>query len=50
MTDWSELKAPTDAVSSVNGQTGIVTLNASDVGALSTSHPASAVTSNSIEE
>lgn len=33
MSDWTELRSPTAAVSSVNSKTGAVTLNASDVGA-----------------
>jgi hypothetical protein len=37
--DWQELLAPTDAVLSVNGETGAVTLSAADVGA----EPAGAV-------
>lgn len=32
MADWTELSTPTDAVTSVNGQTGIVVLGKSDVG------------------
>lgn len=32
MADWTELSSPTDAVTSVNGQTGNVTLGKSDVG------------------
>jgi hypothetical protein len=36
MGDWQELLAPTDAVSSVNGETGVVVLDASDVGAVAT--------------
>lgn len=35
---WVFLAAPSDAVSSVNGQTGVVNLAASDVGAAPTSH------------
>ena len=34
LANWKELKTPTDAVLSVNGQTGAVQLDASDVGAL----------------
>lgn len=33
LTNWKELKTPTDAVLSVNGKTGAVTLSAADVGA-----------------
>ncbi len=36
---WVDLGAATDAVSSVNGQTGIVVLGASDVGAAATTDP-----------
>src|SRR5690606_20048986 len=32
MADWTELATPTDAVTSVNGQTGAVTLGKADVG------------------
>lgn len=32
MADWTELATPTDAVTSVNGQTGAVTLDKGDVG------------------
>ena len=32
LTDWQELLSPTDAVQSVNGKTGVVTITASDVG------------------
>ena len=35
LADWKELLTPTDAVSSVNGKTGVVQLTANDVGALS---------------
>jgi len=31
MADWSELASPTDAVTSVNGQTGVVVLNTSHI-------------------
>ena len=34
LANWQELLTPTDAVTSVNGQTGAVSLSASDVGAL----------------
>ena len=37
LANWQELLTPTDAVSSVNGKTGAVTLSASDVGALPSS-------------
>ena len=33
LANWQELLTPTDAVSSVNGQTGVVVLGAADVGA-----------------
>lgn len=32
MADWTELSTPTDAVSSVNGKTGVVTLTTTDIG------------------
>lgn len=32
MADWTELSSPTDAVTSVNGQTGLVVLGKADVG------------------
>ena len=32
MADWTELSSPTDAVTSVNGQTGVVVLGKTDVG------------------
>src|SRR5690606_5533324 len=32
MADWQELLTPTDAVTSVNGQTGVVVLTKSDIG------------------
>jgi hypothetical protein len=35
--DWNELLTPTDAVLSVNGQVGVVSIDASDIGALSSS-------------
>ncbi len=38
LANWQELLTPTDAVTSVNGQTGIVSLNYSDVGAAASSH------------
>ena len=31
MTDWQELLSPTDSVASVNGQTGVVTLDSDDI-------------------
>jgi len=34
LANWKELLSPTDAVSSVNGEQGIVTLDAADVGAV----------------
>jgi len=37
LTNWVELPTPVDAVTSVNGQTGVVVLGPSDVGAVSTS-------------
>lgn len=37
LSNWRELLTPPDAVSSVNGQTGVVSLNAASVGAVSTS-------------
>lgn len=37
MSNWQELLTPTDAVTSVNGKTGVVVLNAQDVGALTAS-------------
>lgn len=36
--NWQELLFPADAVSSVNGKTGVVTLSASDVGAATSGH------------
>jgi hypothetical protein len=38
LANWKELKTPTDAVLSVNGQTGAVTLDAADVGAATSTH------------
>jgi len=38
LANWKELLSPTGGVTSVNGQTGVVTLTASDVGAAPTSH------------
>jgi len=38
LSNWAELKTPTDAVLSVNGKTGAVNLTASDVGAAALSH------------
>jgi hypothetical protein len=36
MSDWQELLTPTDAVTSVNGQTGVVSLDTDDIGEGST--------------
>lgn len=38
LANWKELKTPTDAVLSVNGETGHVELDAADVGAASSTH------------
>lgn len=47
LTDWQELLTPTDAVKSVNGKTGVVSLTASDVEAAASvhAHAASDITS-----
>lgn len=37
MSNWQELLTPTDAITSVNGKTGVIVLNAQDVGALTAS-------------
>lgn len=52
MADWSELATPTDAVTSVNGQTGVVSLAAADVGAAATVHMHSAadITSGTLDD
>ncbi len=38
LSDWKELLTPTDAVSSVNGQTGAVSITLAELGAASASH------------
>ena len=38
LADWQELLTPTDAVSSVNGQTGAVSITIADIGAAAASH------------
>jgi hypothetical protein len=38
LADWQELLTPTDAVTSVNGATGVVSLTYTDVGAAAASH------------
>lgn len=42
--NWQELLTPTDAVTSVNGQTGVVSLSASDVSAVPTTRSVSTST------
>ena len=44
LANWQELLTPTDAVTSVNGKTGVVSLVASDVGAAPTTRSVSAGT------
>lgn len=48
-TEWQELLSPTDAVLSVNGKTGTVTLSASDVSAIATSAKVTSVSSSSTD-
>ena len=46
LANWQELLTPTDAVTSVNGQTGVVSLSASDVSAVPDSVSSSATPAN----
>lgn len=50
LSHWQELLTPTDAVSSVNGKTGAVTLSKSDVGLANVANTKITVTSSSVSD
>ena len=48
LANWKEIVSPADAVSSVNGKTGVVTLNYADVGAVSANETITGATKTKI--